>query len=152
MYPHNWAPQYKYISPWNQTNDYQRCCWKRVGTGTSQIRTWSFVSDFSDRFLFWAWLSKELWNIILLNVAEFILYVGNSGILSQGTLSCNLRVYQVLKSLVEYNILVPRPGSESKENRARVLWPSPCRMSKRKFWSAQGSEFTFVKLWTMWRS
>ena len=44
---------------------------------------------------------------LLLNVAEFILYVGNSGILSQGMLSCNLRVYQVLKSLVKYNILVP---------------------------------------------
>ena len=59
--------------------------------------------------------------LLLLNVAEFILYVGNSGILSLGMLSCNLRVYQVLKSLVECNILVPRPGSESKENRARVL-------------------------------
>ena len=31
---------------------------------------------------------------MLLNVAEFILYVVSSGILSQGTLSCNLRVYQ----------------------------------------------------------
>ena len=42
--------------------------------------------------------------LLLLNVAEFILYVVNSGILSQGMLSCNLRVYQVLKSLVEYNM------------------------------------------------
>ena len=54
--------------------------------------------------------SRRNSGILLLNVAEFILYVGNSGILSQGMLSCNLRVYQGLKSLVKYNMTVPSRG------------------------------------------
>ena len=62
--------------------------------------------------------------LLLLNVAEFILYVGNSGILSQGMLSCNIRVYQVLKSLVKYNSAhyEPMTGQEHQKRFALHLY------------------------------